>query len=325
MRLHVNMGYYYNVISTLKGLFIMKILVTGGMGFVGNHLVRKLLDLGHEVIVLDKSIYTPLYYAVEEATIIDGDILSTKLVRSLLDSVDVCVHLAAISSVPLSNRDWMFSHETNVVGFNGILNELMQVNRHVKCIYASSAAIYGYHHAEYLSESLKVTPVSTYGVDKFSNELYALAINRFAGVATIGLRFFNIYGPGQLEGNPYSGVITHFRNALLEQLPLTIHGDGSQSRDFIFIDDVINAILIAIDTPEDFHGVFNICTGKTVTIKELATLMMRLMNSDEPIHFLPERVGDVRQSCGDPALAKQMLSFEATTRLEEGLSIFLGI
>lgn len=300
-----------------------RVLVTGGMGFIGNHLVNRLLSLNHKVMVIDKSIYKPKQCKIEGAEIIEGDILSRELLYDCLQKVDVCYHLAALSSVWLCDKDWIYSHENNVLAFNGLLNELTKIDRPIKLIFASSAAVYGLGKRLPFAETEHVVPRSTYGADKLSNELYAKVMEVSHNIQSIGLRLFNVYGPGQLDDNPYSGVITSFKKSLLAKQAIKIYGDGKQTRDFIYIDDVIQALLLAMNAPENASGIYNICTGNSISISDLANIMIWLTKTNVNVEYYPERLGDLKHSTGDPRLAQKMLEFNSTINIEEGLSKFL--
>lgn len=299
------------------------VLVTGGMGFIGNHLTSRLLALGHKVIVIDKSIYKPIHCHINGAEIIEGDILSRELLYDCLQKVDVCFHLAALSSVLLCDKDWIYSHENNVLAFNGLLDELTKINKPIKLIYATSAAVYGTGKHLPFAENEHVVPCSTYGADKLSNELYANVMEVSHNIRSIGLRLFNVYGPGQLENNPYSGVITSFKKALLAGENIKIYGDGLQTRDFIYIDDVIHAFLLSMETPRSESGIFNICTGKSITVGDLANTMISLTKTKAELEYYPKRLGDLKYSTGNPELAKKRLHFNASIDIEEGLNQFL--
>ncbi|QBR84474.1 NAD-dependent epimerase/dehydratase family protein [Legionella israelensis] len=299
-----------------------KVLVTGGNGFIGNHLVNQLLSMGIKVLVLDKSIYKPTYYNIKSAEFIEGDVLSQELLHQCLQQVDTCFHLAAIASVPLCARDWMYSHENNVITFNKLLDEIKKLSHPVKLIYASSSAVYGSNKNLPLNESQMVVPDSVYGATKLANEIYAQVMQQNDNIPSIGLRIFNVYGPGQIGSN-YSGVITLFKQNIDKNQPLIIFGDGRQTRDFIYIDDVIEAMMRAARMPYEHSGIFNICSGKAISIHELAELMMRLMNTKIPIHYENKRKGDIYHSYGDNSLAKEKLNFIAQTSLEEGLKYLL--
>lgn len=300
-----------------------KVLVTGGMGFIGNHLVSRLLEMGIEVLVLDKAIHKPTFCDIQKATIIEGDVLSHELVYECLEQVDTCFHLAALSAVAVCRRDWIFSHENNVLAFNGLLEELRRINKSVKLIYASSAAVYGHSRILPSSESEHVVPRSTYGADKLSNEIYAEVIRGLHGIPSIGLRFFNVYGPGQLKSNPYSGVMTSFKLAIGNNQPLTIFGDGKQTRDFIYVKDVVDALILSAETPYEQSGIYNICSGHAISIEELAQMMIRLSNKKPEIVYLDARADDLIHSLGDNRLAKKALHFQAKMPIDTGIDLFL--
>ncbi|MBA2651873.1 MAG: NAD-dependent epimerase/dehydratase family protein [Tatlockia sp.] len=300
-----------------------KVLVTGGNGFIGSHLVSHLLSLGKEVLVLDKSIHKPTFCDIHKAQFIEGDILSTGLIHECLKEVDTCFHLAAIASIPICARDWIFSHEINVLAFNGLLEELKNMDRPITLVYASSSAVYGDSKALPLSESERVIPHSTYGGDKLSNEIYAEVMSHLYGIHSIGLRLFNVYGPGQMASSSYSGVITRFKNAIKENQTIKIYGDGKQTRDFIYIDDTVEAFLAAAESATNKSGLFNVCTGRSLSILELANLMMDFMESRVPIIYEKAREGDLYHSVGDGCLAKKELGFNAHTSIETGLTSFL--
>lgn len=300
-----------------------KVLVTGGMGFIGNHLVKRLLARDCEVIIIDKSITKPVYHAVNEARILEGDVCSYQFLSDCLEEVDTCFHLAALASIPLCNRDWLFSHQNNVLAFNGLLEAIHKLNKPIKLVYASSSAVYGDCATLPLTESSAVSPISTYGADKLSNEIYAHALGNLATIYSIGLRFFNVYGPGQLASNPYTGVISSFKNAIAQDKPLIIFGDGQQTRDFVYVQDVVDALILAAQTPQDFAGIFNVCSGQAITIEALAQLMMQLTHHTQGISKQPERAGDLRHSLGNGALARSQLGFSAKTPMATGLQAFL--
>lgn len=301
-----------------------KVLVTGGMGFIGNHLVHTLLARGVDVIVIDKAIYKPTYHNVKDARIIEGDILSHELLHECLQEVDTCFHLAALSSVALCNRDWIFSHEVNVLAFNGLLEEIRRLAKPIRLVYASSAAVYGESQQHPLQESEHVSPNSTYGADKLSNEIYAEVMHRAYGISSVGLRLFNVYGPGQLASNPYTGVMTSFKRAIHNNQSLTIHGDGLQTRDFVNIADVVRGLIMAAEYAEKTHcPVFNICSGYELSINELATMMLRLSGKKLSIEHGDPRPGDMRHALGSHVLAQKELGFRAQVSLEQGLKQYL--
>lgn len=300
-----------------------RILVTGGTGFIGSHLVHHLLSLNMDVWVYDKAIHKPTFHDISKASFIEGDVLSTELLYDCLQHVDTCFHLAALSAVAVCRRDWLFSHENNVIAFNGLLEQLQRLKKPIKLVYASSAAVYGNSDQLPLTESQHVIPRSAYGADKLSNEMYAAVAREIFGIPSIGLRFFNVYGPGQLKSNPYSGVITAFKLALDEDKPLTIFGNGKQTRDFIYVNDVIDALIKAANLPYESSGIFNICTGSSISIEELATMMIRLTGKKVPIIYQEARPDDLLHSLGSPVLAEEQLHFKAKTPMDRGIDSFL--
>jgi UDP-glucose 4-epimerase len=300
-----------------------KVLVTGGTGYIGNFLVSHLLSLGKKVLVLDKSIRQPTYCDIHKAEFIEGDMLSHELLHHCLEQVDTCFHLASLSSVSICARDWIFSHENNVLSFNCLLEELRKISHPVKLIYASSAAVYGDSKILPLVESEHIIPSSTFAADKLSNEIYAEVMDRVHGIRSIGLRLFNVYGPGQFKANSHNGVINSFKSAIEANQPLTIFGDGMQTRDFIYIKDVVEAFMAAVTTPAEKSGIFNVCSGQAISISKLAELMLQLSTAKLPVVYENAREVDVYHSVGDNKLTKKELNFTAKTPIEVGLDWFL--
>lgn len=298
-------------------------LVTGGTGFIGNHLVAKLLSLGIEVDVLDKSIHKPTHHPIDKANLIEGDVLSHNVLRDCLQTVDTCFHLAALSSVPACSRDWIFSHENNVLAFNGLLEELRIADHKIKLIYASSAAVYGNNAKMPLAESEHIVPNSPYGADKLSNEIYAEVMQSMYGLPSIGLRLFNVYGLGQLESNHYCTIMAAFKHALHTNQSLKIYGDGEQSRDFIYVEDIVDAFIAAARSDYEHSGIYNVCRGEAISVNEVVNMMMDISGQKVPLSYEKSAPGDLRASCGDPSLMAKELHFRAKTSIEEGLKKFL--
>lgn len=293
-------------------------LVTGGSGFIGTHLVQALRAMNVNVTILDKQ-PPDTRQSLEGCTFVEADILSRETVRECLRNVDTCFHLAAILNVVQCKRDWLFSHLNNVDGFHMVLDAIKSSNRPIKTVYASSCAVYGEITPLPLTEAVMPAPISPYGADKLVNEIYAGMLEKCYGIPSIGLRFFNVYGPLQRDSSPYSGVIAAFRKNLLQGKPLTIYGDGEQLRDFIHVSDVVRALIKAADTPPEFSGVFNVSTGKTTSINQLAHFMMQRFNREVPINYEPRRAEDILLSCGCPKKALDMLQFSAAIDIEQGL------
>ena len=222
-------------------------LVTGGAGFIGSHVVNRLVDRGDEVIVLD-DLSTGLRDSVNpRALLVVGNITDGQLVREAVAAVDACVHLAAIASVGRFNEDWASCHAVNQSAFVALLQFLARRPKgRIPLVYASSAAVYGNSTQPPICETAVARPVSGYGADKLGCEAHARAAGEASGVETFGLRFFNVYGIGQRPGSPYAGVVSIFADRTLRGEPLNIYGDGSQSRDFVHVDDAVQAVLAAL-------------------------------------------------------------------------------
>jgi UDP-glucose 4-epimerase len=220
----------------------------------------------------------------------------------------------------LSNRDWLRTHAVNCAG---TLNVFEQARRHrrVPVIYASSAAVYGHCAAVPISEDAPVAPLSAYGADKAACELHARVAGAVHAIPTVGLRFFNLYGPRQDRHSPYSGVIALFAERLAQGEPVEISGDGKQIRDFTYIGDAVAAIDRALGVVSTDAPVFNVCTGRGTTVRGLAEIMTRIYETDLAAVYRPARSGDIRISMGDPQRAAEKLGFRAETTLAEGLAI----
>jgi UDP-glucose 4-epimerase len=299
-------------------------LVTGGCGFIGSHLVDAIAAEGHRVRVLDDlstGMPRPLPPGIELVT---GDVSDRSTVRAVTHDVQGCFHLAAIASVAACNAAWSESHGTNLSATIGLFEVASSRGRPFPVVYASSAAVYGDSRELPLREDLPVRPLSPYGADKAGCELHARAGALVRGLAATGLRFFNVYGPRQRPDSPYSGVISVFAERLRRGETLTVNGDGRQSRDFVYVGDVVRALTAAMSHLEARPGqpaaeVFNVCSGRVTTVLELARLLMRLDGNTVPVVHGPPRDGDIRHSTGSPELLAAGLGVRATMPLEQGL------
>ncbi len=303
-----------------------RILVTGGAGFIGSHTVDRLLQEGFGVTVLDdlstgRIANIKHHLKNRRFRMIEGDIRDEKVVRRALKGIEAVIHEAAISSVEESIKDPI---KTNDVNLNGTLNLLnLSVKEGVKrFVFASSASVYGDLNPP-LKEDFQPKPMSPYAVSKLSGEYYCKAFHKIYGLETICLRYFNVYGLRQ-RNNQYSSVIINFIDNLKKNKSPVIFGDGLQTRDFIYISDVVEASLIALKSKEGIGEVFNIATGKPTTINELAQTIIELKgkNNLRPIHAEP-RKGDIRHSYADIEKAEKILKFRAKVSLEEGLKRLL--
>lgn len=297
-------------------------LVTGGLGFIGSHVVDRLVADGHKVRILDDLSTGKRENAHPEAEVMVGDVSDSKVVARAMENVKGCVHLAAIASVQKSVEDWAGTHRTNLTGTVTILNEAKQHKTPV--VYASSAAVYGNRDVPAHTEHSPTVPLTAYGADKLGCELHAKVAWEVFGVPVTGLRFFNVYGPRQDPHSPYSGVISIFAARVLNGESLTIHGDGEQTRDFVFVGDVVRCVLAALYHPKDGAEVYNVCTGKASSILTLAKVLMQIREQEVPIFHGPARKGDILKSLGDPAAFKARFGFYPSTSLEAGLSATLA-
>lgn len=302
-------------------------LVTGGAGFVGSHLVDALLRQGHLVRVLDDLSSGYRQNLPRHIEFLHGDITDAAAVEEAFDGIDACFHLAAVASVVRSNREWLRTHEVNLTGTLNILDQARRLRhrREIPVVYASSAAIYGNCSTVPIAEDTPVAPLSAYGADKCACELHARVAGAVHQIPTVGLRFFNLYGPRQDAQSPYSGVIALFADRLRLGEPVEIFGDGEQVRDFTFIGDAVNALDKALNAASTSAPVFNICTGNGTSVRALAQIMAELYQTGMTACYSPPRSGDVRISIGDPRHAAEQLGFRAETTLADGLATTLDL
>lgn len=301
----------------------MHYLVTGGCGFIGSHLVRALLAQDHKVTVIDDLSMGTKEALPKGATLIVGDILDeAHLTEVMRSGVDGCFHLAAIPSVERCLTECYRTSEVNVLGTVSVFEAARKAANHpIPVVYASSAAVYGADHTDAIREGASVAPISSYGVDKLTCENYAKVAWQNYGLPNVGLRFFNVYGPGQPRNSPYSGVITCFMDAFEKKNPIRIFGDGEQTRDFIYVSDVANAMIGAMQMPNKSNDVYNLCTGKAVSIKHIAEIMAEIYGLPCEMDYQVARVGDIRHSCGNPDKLLQAVSMPAMKNLKDGLTL----
>ena len=302
-------------------------LVTGGAGFLGSHLVDALLRQGHLVRVLDDLSSGHRQNLPRQIEFLHGDITNPTTVEEAFEGIDACFHLAAIASVIRSNREWLRTHEVNLTGALNILNEARRLRhrREIPIVYASSAAIYGDCGSVPIGEDTPVAPLSAYGADKSACELHARVAGAVHKIPTVGLRFFNLYGPRQDAQSPYSGVIALFADRLRLGAPVEIFGDGGQVRDFTYVGDAVRALDRALTAASTSAPVFNVCTGKGTSVRSLAETMADLYQTDLTAYYRPARSAEVRMSIGDPNRAAEQLGFRAETTLPDGLAITIDL
>jgi len=301
-----------------------KYLVTGGAGFIGSHTVDHLLASQQQVVVLD-NFSSGHRHNLPDAhpllTVIEGDIRDQSAVAKAAEGVTHCLHLAAQVSVVKSLEDPADSASHNIMGFINVLNA-MKTNQAKRFVYASSAATYGNPKTLPLPEDEPLGPESPYGLEKQINELYVKLFKDLYSVSSCGMRFFNVYGPRQDPKSPYAGVIALFADAVLAQKPLTINGDGLQTRDFIFVNDVARANVAALNG--EYEGAVNVATGVTVTLLDLIEVLEKIAGHECEKTFAPEREGDIKHSAAKVDTLQNILNVTAKHELEEGLRELLN-
>lgn len=296
-------------------------LVTGGAGFIGSHLVGELLRNGHDVRVLDNLSTGSRQNLSPDTDFRLGDVRDADAVRAALSDVDGCFHLAAIASVQAANADWLGTHQTNLSGAISVFEGALRAkNGPLPLVYASSAAVYGETRRHPLNELAPTRPITAYGADKLGCELHAAAAAKTHGMGSVGLRFFNVYGPRQDPASPYSGVISIFAERSLRDLGVTIFGDGAQTRDFVYVSDVCKALWAAMRGNRPGEPlVFNVCTGRETSVRALADTVSRLTASHGSLSFAAPRPGDIRRSVGDPTRLAQAFGVSPSTPIDMGL------
>ncbi len=297
-------------------------LVTGGAGFVGSNICHQLAALGHEVRVLDNLSTGKRENIAEieqDIEFIEGDIRDLETVKQAVEGIDYVLHQAALPSVPRSISDPLGSNANNI---DGTLNVLVAArDAGVKrLVYAASSSAYGNNPTLPKVETLPPGPLSPYAVNKYTGELYCRVFTSIYQLETISLRYFNVFGPRQNPASQYAAVIPKFITLIKDKKPPTIYGDGEQSRDFTFIDNVVAANIKAACAPPEACGqVFNIACGQRYTLNELVAKLNLLMESELKPLYLEPRPGDVKHSLADIAAAKKFLGYEVKADLETGL------
>ncbi|MEJ5250304.1 MAG: SDR family oxidoreductase [Armatimonadota bacterium] len=299
----------------------MKILVTGGAGFIGSHLTDRLVELGHEVTVLDDlstGREQNIAHLMGRIRFVRGSITDLALLREVMQGVEVVFHEAALGSVPRSVEDPATTHEVNVTGtFNVLLAARDAGVRRV--VYAASSSAYGDTPTLPKVESMLPNPLSPYAVSKLVGEYYCQVFTRVYGLEAVSLRYFNVFGPRQNPDSQYAAVIPRFITAALKGEPLTVYGDGEQSRDFTYVENVVRANLLAMESPAAVGKVYNVACGGRYTLNELIRLLETILGRKLEVQYLPPRRGDVKHSMASIDAARSDLGYCAAVDFREGL------
>ncbi len=299
----------------------MTVLVTGGAGFVGSHLVEGLLAAGHRVRVVDDfatGSRENLRRLEARIELVEASILDTEALSRLMAGVEVVLHEAAIPSVPRSVRNPVLSNEVNVTGTLNVLIAARDAGVR-RVVYAASSSAYGAAPGDARVESMPTLPMSPYAVAKLAGENYCRVFARVYGLETVCLRYFNVFGPRQDPNSEYAAVIPRFITALLEEQPLLIYGDGTQSRDFTYAANVVQANLRAMAAPEASGEVFNVGCGQQTSLNELAALLGQIAGAAPRIDYRPARAGDVPRSVANIDKARALLGYAPEVSLFDGL------
>jgi UDP-glucose 4-epimerase len=299
-------------------------LVTGGAGFIGSHLCDALVARGDIVRVLDDLSTGHPRNLPASATLIVGDVADPAMVAQASDGVDGCFHLAAIASVEKGITDWLGTHRSNLTGTITVFDAIRRRGSEIPVVYASSAAVYGDAAVVPIAETEPCAPLSAYGADKYACELHARVASHVHDIPTVGLRFFNVYGPRQDPISPYSGVISVFCERISRGLPIAIFGDGQQTRDFVYVGDVVRALLAGMALRPPGAPVFNVCSGSSTSVEALSRLIAELAGKNLSTQARPPRAGEIRHSVGVPDLANSVLGIETRVPLRTGLGSVLA-
>jgi nucleoside-diphosphate-sugar epimerase len=295
-------------------------LVTGGAGFIGSHLTEELVRRGHTVRVADSLITGKRRNLdhIPDVDFVEGDLADLAVAQRAVDGVEYVLHQAAIPSVPRSVKDPITSNRANIDASINVLVAARDAGVK-RLVYAGSSSAYGNTPTLPKQEDMPTNPLSPYALQKLVAEQYAQMFTRLYGFETVTTRYFNVFGPRQDPGSPYSGVISLFATALLEGRQPIIYGDGEQTRDFTYVANVVDGVLRACEAPDAAGQVVNVATGGRISLNDLLRVMNHIVGTQiEPI-YKEERAGDVRDSQADVTKAKTLLGYAPIVSLEEGL------
>ncbi|MGE5401749.1 MAG: SDR family oxidoreductase [Ignavibacteriales bacterium] len=306
----------------------MKVVITGGAGFIGSHIAEYWIGQNAGVYVIDnlRSGHQKNIDCLPGVHFVKGSITDRDLVFSVLQDADYVHHLAAMISVPESVEKPQECVEINVMGLLNVLDAARE-HKVKKVVHSSSAAVYGDNPESPKLTTMRPVPKSPYGITKLDGEYYLDMYSESFNLGTVSLRYFNVFGPRQDPRSQYAAAIPIFVSKALLNEPITIYGDGEQTRDFVFVKDVVNANVLAATTPNT-SGVFNVANGSAISIKDLAELIIKETNSRSRIIFEKERPGDIKHSLASISDTKEKLGFRPQFNLIDGLkqtiSYFVG-
>ena len=299
----------------------MRYVVTGGAGFIGSNTVDELVKRGHSVVVLDDLSAGKEENLAEirnKITFIKGSITDIEVVRKAMHEAEYVLHLAARTSVPRSVKDPI---ESNRINIDGTLNVLVAARdaKVKRIVFAASSSAYGETPTLPKVETMRPMPISPYGVTKFVGELYLQTFGRCYGLENVCLRYFNVFGPRQDPSSPYSGVLAKFCSAFLEETQPVIFGDGGVTRDFTYVENAVQANLLACEAPNVSGKVFNVGIGGRVSLNQVIELLGKISGTRLEAKHDPPREGDIRDSQADITQARELLGYDPRVDFEEGL------
>ncbi len=295
-------------------------LVTGGAGFIGSHLAEELIRRGEQVRVADSLItgHRKNHAHLAGIDFLEGDLADLAIAKRAVEGIDYVLHQAAIPSVPRSVEDPITSNRANI---DSALNVLVAARdaRVKRVVYAGSSSAYGNTPTLPKHEDMPTNPLSPYALQKLVGEQYMQMFTRLYGLETVTIRYFNVFGPRQDPSSPYSGVISVFAKALLENKAPTIYGDGEQTRDFTYIANVVDGVLRAVKAPDAAGQVINVATGSSISLNQLFASIREILGSGVDVKYGPVRHGDVQDSLADITRARTLLGYEPLVPFEAGL------
>jgi UDP-glucose 4-epimerase len=299
-----------------------KVLVTGGMGFIGSHLTEKLVELGHKVTIIDNISHgnqENIESVAKEVILLEGDMLDSEVLEKAVQGKEYVFHTAANTNINKSINMPAWSAEQNIIATVKLLETAVKHNVK-RVMFSSSASVYGDVKTLPVKEETPLSPMSAYALEKVTGENYMRLFAKLYDIDTVSLRYFNVFGPRQNPDLPHPGGVTIVINQIRKTGSSQLQGDGKQTRDMIYVGNIVNANILAMKKQSDAKGAaYNICTGKSVSIAELHDKISKFMGTDSSREYLPFGKGNIVHSKGDTVLAKTELGFETEIDLDEGL------